>query len=519
VHVKDSSSSKSYDTYTSRSVTVKNTTIESFTVGSGSGFYHGKSYTVTAKAYSANKPLYKFWVRNDSDFSWIVIKDYNEENTATWTPTKPGKYRLVVHVKDSLSKNDYDTYTFRSITVNETPTVLKSFNIEGTSFFTGGNYKLSASATSANKPLYKFFVRDSKLNWTVLKDYSETNSVTWSPTKPDQYLLVVHVKDSNSSNTYDTYTSRSVTVKDTTIESFTVGNGSGFHPGKSYTVSAKAYSANKPLYKFWVRDDSDFSWTVIKDYSEVNTATWTPTKSGTYLLVVHVKDSNSSKSYDTYALRSVTVRYEITIVLDAGHGGSDPGAVSKSTGLKESDLNLQQTLILGNLLKANGFNVIYTRDKDIYLSLEERVNIANKINADLFISIHHDSAYPNTSVKGISTHYSTYRPLLDNEGLYTEYSHVWGGDITYDSTPCDAAAKSKILAEKIASNLASLGFINRGAHDHNLYVTRMTTMPSVLIEAGFMSNDEEVLRVADPKVMQSIAQKIVDTIIEFFNKY
>ena len=130
---------------------------------------------------------------------------------------------------------------------------------------------------------------------------------------------------------------------------------------------------------------------------------------------MHVKDSNSSKSYDTYALRSVTVRYEITIVLDAGHGGSDPGAVSKSTGLKESDLNLQQTLILGNLLKANGFNVIYTRDKDIYPSLEERVNIANKINADLFISIHHDSAYPNTSVKGISTHYSTYRPLLDNE--------------------------------------------------------------------------------------------------------
>src|SRR5690606_11670811 len=114
----------------------------------------------------------------------------------------------------------------------------------------GGSYQLSANATSANKPLYKFFVRDSNFNWTVLQDYSETNSVTWKPTKPDQYLLVVHVKDSNSSNTYDTYTSRSVTVKNATIESFTVGNGSDFYHGKSYTVSAKAYSANKPLYKF-----------------------------------------------------------------------------------------------------------------------------------------------------------------------------------------------------------------------------------------------------------------------------
>ncbi len=488
VHVKDSNSSNTYDTYTSRSVTVKNATIESFTVGNGSDFYHGKSYTVSAKAYSANKPLYKFWVRDDSDFSWTVIKDYSEVNTATWTPTKPGKYLLVVHVKDSNSSNSYDTYTSISVTVKETPTVIQLFDIGGTSFFTGGSYQLSANATSANKPLYKFFVRDSNFNWTVLQDYSETNSVTWKPTKPDQYLLVVHVKDSNSSNTYDTYTSRSVTVKDTTIESFTVGNGSGFHPGKSYTVSAKAYSANKPLYKFWVRDDSDFSWTVIKDYSEVNTATWTPTKSGTYLLVVHVKDSNSSNSYDTFASRSVTVRPEITIVLDAGHGGSDPGAVSQSTGLKESDLNLEQTLILGNLLKAYGFNVIYTRDTNKYLSLEERVDIANNINADLFISIHHDSAYPNTSVKGISTHYSTYRPLLDNEGLYEEYSSTWGGYITLDSTPCDAAVKSKILAERIASGLASLGFNNRGTHDHNLYVTKWTTMPSVLIEVGFMSN-------------------------------
>jgi N-acetylmuramoyl-L-alanine amidase len=142
----------------------------------------------------------------------------------------------------------------------------------------------------------------------------------------------------------------------------------------------------------------------------------------------------------------------------------------------------------------------------------------------LFLSIHHDAAFINKSAHGISTHYSTYRPELDNEGLYVEYSHLWDGDITYDRTPCKAAVNSKILAEMLVQNIATLGFDMRpkengsGAHDHNLYVTRMTTMPSVLIEAGFMSNDEEVLRVSDPKMERAIAQKIVETIVDFFER-
>ena len=76
----------------------------------------------------------------------------------------------------------------------------------------------------------------------------------------------------------------------------------------------------------------------------------------------------------------------------------------------------------------------------------------------------------------------------------------------------------------LVNNIATLGFNicpqenNSGAHDHNLFVTRRTTMPSVLIEAGFMSNDEEVRRVANEEVQESIAQKIADTIIDFFNK-
>ncbi len=293
------------------------------------------------------------------------------------------------------------------------------------------------------------------------------------------------------------------------------------YAGQAFTATVVATSMNKPLYKFWIGEqssDGKWSWTVIQNYSEKNYVTYTLKKPGIYGLSVYVKDSLSSIDPEVVKKCDVTVIAIATIVLDAGHGGSDPGAVSSAnTGsLKESDLNLQQTLILGNILESNGFNVIYTRDnKTSNPTLSERATLANDINADLFISIHHDSS-TSKSAHGISTHYSTYRPLLDNEGLYVEYSSMWG-DITCDATPCEAAVKSKNLAEKLAKNIASLGFYNRGAHDHNLYVTKMTTMPSVLIEVGFMSNDEEVLRVSNPNMMKAIAQKIADTIIEFFN--
>ncbi len=308
----------------------------------------------------------------------------------------------------------------------------------------------------------------------------------------------------------------------TTIQSFTVDKPE-VNAGQSFTATAQATSLNKPLYKFFLGEQisGKWSWTVIQNYSEKNSVSYTIKKPGNYKLSVYVKDSLSSKDPDTLKQCDVYIKAIATIVLDAGHGGSDPGAVSSpETGsLKEADLNLQQTLILGDILESQGFYVIYTRDnKTDNPSLSERTTLANNINADLFISIHHDAS-TSKSAHGISTHYSTYRPLLDNDGLYEEYSSIWGGYITYDATPCEAAVKSKILAEKLANNIASLGFYNRGAHDHNLYVTRMTTMPSVLIEVGFMSNDEEVLRVADPNMMQAIAQKILNTIIEFFNEY
>jgi N-acetylmuramoyl-L-alanine amidase len=528
-YIKRATSIYDFDAYTSCNVTVEgtSTTIKSFELNE-TDFYANKTYTATASASSLNKPLYKFWILGGTFQKRTMIQDYSEKSYTEWRVPEPGNYRLIVHVKDSSSNNAYDTYTYIDFDVTDYPTTIASFELNETDFYANKTYTATASASSLNKPLYKFWILGGTFQKrTMIQDYSEKSYTEWRVPEPGNYRLIVHVKDSSSNNAYDTYTYIDFDVTDypTTIASFEL-NETDFYANKTYTATASASSLNKPLYKFWILGGTFQKRTMIQDYSEKSYTEWRVPEPGNYRLIVHVKDSSSNNAYDTYTYIDFDVISTVfgkTIVLDAGHGESDPGTVSQSTGLEEADLNLEQTLILGNLLKTYGFNVIYTRDTDTYVTLEDRVAVAKSQNADLFISIHHDSS-TNTTAKGISTHYSTYRPLLDNKGLYVEYSHLWDGDITYDRTPCKAAVNSKILAEMLVQNIATLGFDMRpkengsGAHDHNLYVTRKTTMPSVLIEAGFMSNDEEVRRVAKKEVQESIAQKIANTIIDFFKE-
>jgi N-acetylmuramoyl-L-alanine amidase len=229
-----------------------------------------------------------------------------------------------------------------------------------------------------------------------------------------------------------------------------------------------------------------------------------------------------------------------TIVLDPGHGGSDPGSVRKDASGKEyyeKDLNLTLTKKIEDRLTALGHNVVYTRSpySDTFVSLEDIAKFSNEINANLFISIHHD-AVTDPAVGGISTHYSSYRFDIDNKDIYVVYNGVrykyireadkgfyidYNGQekfvsveesTAYDSTPSKEAVQSGKLAVKLAEAISSLGINNRGAIDHNLYVTRKTNMVSLLIEAGFMSNPSELSKLIDENYQKQVADKIADTI-------
>lgn len=173
------------------------------------------------------------------------------------------------------------------------------------------------------------------------------------------------------------------------------------------------------------------------------------------------------------------------IVIDPGHGGVDPGAVSN--GIKEKDIVLDVSKKVESLLKQKGYNTLMTREDDTYISLGGRANLANGEDADLFVSIHANS-YSGTAAKGIE--------VLHN------------GD-----------TKSKALAQDLQDELVKgTGATDRGIkHRPNLAVLRQTKMPSSLVELGFITNEEEVNNLTSVSYQNKLAEAIVKGIEKFFS--
>ena len=169
-----------------------------------------------------------------------------------------------------------------------------------------------------------------------------------------------------------------------------------------------------------------------------------------------------------------------TIVLDAGHGGSDFGATY--LGRMEKDDNLRLTMAVGNILQNAGQNVIYTRTGDVYETPSQKAQEANAANADYFVSIHRNSSPYDNQYTGIESL------------VYKRYG---------------TAAK---MAENINRQLEDIGFVNQGVNERtNLAVLRQTNMPAVLVEVGFINTDRDNM-LFDSR-FNEIAQAIADGIL------
>ena len=171
------------------------------------------------------------------------------------------------------------------------------------------------------------------------------------------------------------------------------------------------------------------------------------------------------------------------IVLDAGHGGANPGAVYQ--GRQEKDDALALVLAVGEILENSGVDVYYTRTTDIYESPYQKAQEANAAGADYFVSIHRNSSpFPNqyTGVESL---------------VYSRYG---------------AAA---VLAANINYQLEMVGFVNQGVNERpNLVVLNSTQMPAVLVEVGFINTDTDNALLDDrfDEVAQAIAAGILQTI-------
>jgi N-acetylmuramoyl-L-alanine amidase len=200
-----------------------------------------------------------------------------------------------------------------------------------------------------------------------------------------------------------------------------------------------------------------------------------------------------------------------TIVLDAGHGGTDPGKYNLKYRLNEKDMTLDVVLRLKKLLEARGYRVLLTRKDDTRFSsnpivdLQRRADFANRANADLFLSIHFNAVDPKDSqrVSGSETYVLTPQGMLSTSDQEKD-------DLTDVAFPGNRQDVPNVLLGYFLHRqlITELKTSDRGYKRARFAVLRFVDSPAALIEAAYLSNDEEAARVARPQFRQEIAEAI-----------
>lgn len=220
------------------------------------------------------------------------------------------------------------------------------------------------------------------------------------------------------------------------------------------------------------------------------------------------------------------------VVLDAGHGGKDPGRPT-SFGYKEKDIALDIVLRVGKQLEnIDDIEVIYTRKKDVFLELRQRAAIANKADADLFISVHcnahNTQAYgTETYVLGLHRNESNFRVAQqENEVIFMEDDYEQNYEGFDPSSPEsfigltllqeDYLDQSILLARTIQNNFAQkLKRRDRGVKQAGFWVLHNTYMPSVLVETGFITNRKEGDYLNSERGKEEISKSILDAVLDY----
>ncbi len=217
-----------------------------------------------------------------------------------------------------------------------------------------------------------------------------------------------------------------------------------------------------------------------------------------------------------FAVAVMAANRKFTLVIDAGHGGTDHGAPGSYS--KEKDLTLKYALAFGRYVEDNSpdVRVVYTRKTDVFVTLAGRADIANKCNADLFLSFHINAVTGSKSAHGFQSwtlgrgEHSGDRGIKanldvakrENSVMFLEkdYKTVYKGfdtnssesDIMYEFIADKNREKSVELSRLLQQYVCvSTGRVNGGSHQNNLAVLRLTSMPSCLLELGFISTPDE----------------------------
>ena len=251
-------------------------------------------------------------------------------------------------------------------------------------------------------------------------------------------------------------------------------------------------------------------------------------------LVIDLYDSKSSKSKTKVAIEKSTPSDKIIILVDAGHGGEDYGAVGKNK-TREKDVNLAIAKKLVNTINKNkDLSAVLTRNGDYYIPLTKRITIAQNQQATMFISIHAD-AVESTSAKGASIYTLSEKGNNSKLAKQLEQSEnsvdQFGGvetvidsdqflkSILTDFSRQDREAQSQKLASQVLEELSKIGPIHKKTPQKaNFVVLKAPTIPSILVETAFISNPTQEKRLGNSKEQQKIADAIYKGVIDYFEE-
>lgn len=229
------------------------------------------------------------------------------------------------------------------------------------------------------------------------------------------------------------------------------------------------------------------------------------------------------------------------LVIDAGHGGNDAGAMGKYS--KEKDINLKVALAFGRLVQQNcpDVKVIYTRKTDVFIPLYRRADIANENKADLFMSVHTNALPGGKIARGFETHtlgdgrsQATKTNLevakRENSVIFLEKDyqrHYVGFDpnspesnIMFEFVQDNNLAKSIDLAKMLQKHVCqTANRPDKGVHQNNLAVLRLTSMPACLLELGFITTADEERLLNNEEDLERISRGIYNAFAEYKNKY
>jgi N-acetylmuramoyl-L-alanine amidase len=218
------------------------------------------------------------------------------------------------------------------------------------------------------------------------------------------------------------------------------------------------------------------------------------------------------------------------IVIDPGHGGKDPGAIGLSGLHQEKQITLASGLLLRDALRRDRrFQVVMTRETDVFLPLERRIVIARDVRADLFISLHADAAPPTAKVAGATVYTLSEeggqraRRLLNNENWtiaapnQTKDSAVV--EILRDLTQRDTKNQSAVFGENLIKELRGVGPLTGSSHRRaGFFVLLSPRVPAVLLEMGFMTSADDEARLSDPAFRQRQMNATARAIGAYFDR-